>query len=125
MNTKQLKAENEELRYQRDRLRAMFATDLMPCGHPIAFRVEENPDEWVCLYCQLAALSWVRWIPVSERLPERDTLVLVYWLGEITLGSYERDERSWYIHVGFVTGVDYWMHLPPAPARDAGARETR
>lgn len=111
MTPKQLQAENEELKYQRDRLRAMFTTDLMPCGHPSAFTVEETPDDFVCLYCQLAALAWARWVSVDERLPEESGHILIWIPGVLEpfhITWYRTDEKTpW--------KFTHWMHLPPPP----------
>ena len=56
------------------------------------------------------------WIPVSERLPERDEYVLVTteW-GDITIGE-RLSNNDWYIHEG-ATNADIddilaWMSLP-------------
>jgi hypothetical protein len=66
-----------------------------------------------------------QWIPVSERLPEKDKSVLVYFdSGNMAVGYwYEKDEcvSFWQVWTddGWVADTDcepiYWMPLPPAP----------
>ena len=59
-----------------------------------------------------------RWIPTSERLPEKDTYVLATtrW-GEVTIAEMY-SENDWFIHEG-ATNVETdeivaWMPLPPS-----------
>ena len=61
------------------------------------------------------------WISVEERLPEEDTIVLV-WCGEYAVYNYLRDDM-WYTGYCDIStddgGITHWMPLPEAPKGDA------
>lgn len=69
---------------------------------------------------ELAALSWARWIPVAERLPEdrQDVLVLTDD-NDCSTGRWNEAVKRWDIKYSnqqfFRTYFVYWMPLPPAP----------
>ena len=62
-----------------------------------------------------------RWIPVAERLPERDVQVLG-WYKDNPFSQYRPEVVAWngngwvfvYAH-RYVTNVTHWMPLPKAP----------
>ena len=62
-----------------------------------------------------------RWIPVTERLPERDVQVLG-WYNDNPFSQYRPEVVAWngngwvfvYAH-RYVTNVTHWMPLPKAP----------
>ena len=62
-----------------------------------------------------------RWIPVAERLPERDVQVLG-WYKDNPFSQYRPGVVAWngngwvfvYAH-RYVTNVTHWMRLPKAP----------
>ena len=65
-----------------------------------------------------------RWIPVTERLPERDVQVLG-WYKDNPFSQYRHEVVAWngngwvfvYAH-RYVTNVTHWMPLPEAPEVD-------
>ena len=62
----------------------------------------------------------MKWIPVSERLPENENEVLmVDNMGDRYLGAYMERERAWRHEDGDIKGkgypVTHWQPLPPAP----------
>lgn len=64
-----------------------------------------------------------RWIPVTERLPERDVQVLG-WYKDNPFSQYRPEVVAWngngwvfvYAH-RYVTNVTHWMPLPEAPEK--------
>ena len=62
-----------------------------------------------------------RWIPVAERMPERDVQVLG-WYKDNPFSQYRHEVVAWngngwvfvYAH-RYVTNVTHWMPLPEAP----------
>lgn len=64
-----------------------------------------------------------QWIPVTERLPEPNTEVLIFSGGFVDIGGCEKfydfdsDEVvRWYVkEVGFSAEVTHWMPLPKPP----------
>lgn len=68
-----------------------------------------------------ALTAWNRradgWIPVSERLPEEYTMVLV-WEGDYAFRA-EHAEGKWYEAtnepISEHVNITHWMPLPPAP----------
>lgn len=54
-----------------------------------------------------------QWIPVSERLPEPDKMVLCYLTtNSIETGFYDYKQRRWPVIIGRVT---HWAPLPQPP----------
>ena len=70
-----------------------------------------------------------RWIPVTERLPERDVQVLG-WYKDNPFSQYRPEVVAWngngwvfvYAH-RYVTNVTHWMPLPDAPEKGGKACE--
>ena len=68
-----------------------------------------------------------RWIPVTERLPERDVQVLG-WYKDNPFSQYRHEVVAWngngwvfvYAH-RYVTNVTHWMPLPEAPEKGGKA----
>ena len=68
-----------------------------------------------------------RWIPVTERLPERAFKEILpkypysnwMWISrndDMWLGRYNVEEKEWYVDFGeVVTGVTHWMPTPEPP----------
>ena len=67
-----------------------------------------------------------RWIPVTERLPEdrSDVLVVAYWHERwgVYMGWCAPERAEWSVHVGIGDRSDvavvYWMPLPAPPKED-------
>ena len=59
------------------------------------------------------------WIPVSERLPERNEIVLAVDQGGVTVGSYSPMLEDWWaLHADRMAPgavVTHWMPLPSPP----------
>lgn len=68
-----------------------------------------------------------QWIPVTERLPEKHTIVLCYKDGQRRLGYYIGAEYGKGVAAfrhpkdQFSFGVTHWMPLPKPPEMDGGA----
>ena len=68
-----------------------------------------------------------RWVPVTERLPERDVQVLG-WYKDNPFSQYRPEVVAWngngwvfvYAH-RYVTNVTHWMPLPEAPEEEGKA----
>lgn len=62
------------------------------------------------------------WISVEERLPEENTIVLV-WCGEVAVYNYLMNDL-WYTGYCDITtyegGITHWMPLPEAPKMKGG-----
>ena len=59
----------------------------------------------------MQCLSKPRWIPVTERLPEEDTLVLVWRYNGLPYVSRRTDSTYW-LGLGRDSGITHWMPLP-------------
>lgn len=57
-----------------------------------------------------------RWIPVEERLPEQDTLVIVGGYGEVATGFYHEKHGLWITHAEI--DFTHWMPLPEPPKEE-------
>lgn len=59
-----------------------------------------------------------RWIPVQERLPDTDTIVLVADADSLFLGSFSPDATGWWL-IGAMPAagveVTHWRPLPELP----------
>ena len=53
------------------------------------------------------------WIPVTERLPEEDTMVLMWRENGIPYVSRRIDSTYW-VGLGRDAGITHWMPLPPS-----------
>jgi len=56
-----------------------------------------------------------RWIPVSERLPENISNVLILSRGEQLIASYHSKYSLWYVPFVDKPVVTHWMPLPELP----------
>lgn len=67
-----------------------------------------------------------KWIPVTERLPEdrSDVLVVAYWHERwgVYMGWCAPERAEWSVHIGIGdrddVAVTYWMPLPEPPKED-------
>lgn len=67
-----------------------------------------------------------RWIPVTERLPEdrSDVLVVAYWHKRwgVYMGWCAPERAEWSVHIGIGdrkdVAVTYWMPLPEGPEEE-------
>lgn len=80
---------------------------------------------WECEYINLddaaEAYRQTRWIPVTERLPETDEMMLVSCRTKKGTASVNRayyDGTSWH-GSGSMSGVTAWMPLPKAYEEEA------
>jgi hypothetical protein len=83
-------------------------------------------DEAIEAAQQIAGLSEIvphddepGWIPVEDRLPERNEIVLAFDQGGVTVGSYSPMLEDWWtLQVGRMSPgavVTHWMPLPEPP----------
>lgn len=65
----------------------------------------------------MEALERQRWIPVSERVPEDEELVLTYKNGQFDVQVYEKRRNGWICGGWFwsLGTVTHWMPLPKPP----------
>ena len=57
-----------------------------------------------------------RWIPVSERLPEKSGTYLVYYKTYLEMANFDLISTKWQIcFAGMITEISYWMPLPESP----------
>lgn len=61
----------------------------------------------------------LRWIPVTERLPEAHRLVLCRWTRGIGasygFARYNHDNGVWYVSNEGMPEITHWMPLPEPP----------
>jgi hypothetical protein len=73
------------------------------------------------LNCQKLGIVVDRWIPVTDRLPERNEKVLVVDEGGVNIGSYSPMLDDWWSLHGDAMApgpkVTHWMPLPEPPVR--------
>ena len=85
---------------------------LQPISEYEAMCATVNSDEWP-----------QRWIPVSERMPEDRTQVILWdaEIGEVTSGHYSHKTHTFY-HCGYAieNEITHWMPLPAAPQEVKG-----
>lgn len=65
----------------------------------------------------MEALKRQKWIPCSERLPEREQRVL-FWVGNVYTGYYKytgEHGTSWFRSGKSNYAVKFWMPMPEAP----------
>ena len=62
-------------------------------------------------------MSKPRWIPVTERLPDEDTLVLVWRYNGLPYVSRRTDSTYW-LGLGRDSGITHWMPLPAPPKEE-------
>lgn len=107
---------------------------VLPDGEASAIESLRKEIEWKDMVIALAQRKQVeaeeerdalrekqRWIPVTERLPERDVQVLG-WYKDNPFSQYRPEVVAWngngwvfvYAH-RYVTNVTHWMPLPEAP----------
>ena len=58
-----------------------------------------------------------RWIPVTERVPEKSTYVLCYWHGHICRCKFWRHHSRFEFN-GRLVKVTHWMPLPKPPKEE-------
>ena len=64
---------------------------------------------------ELLAFIGEGWIPVSERLPENISNVLILSRGEQLIASYHSKYSLWYVPFVDKPVVTHWMPLPELP----------
>ena len=73
--------------------------------------LQKQRDEWES-HAALAESFARGWIPVTERLPEKDTRVIVCAsLPEGVHSDFIYEDGHWFVS----TGVTHWMPLPEPP----------
>jgi hypothetical protein len=104
------------------------------CRRPVVW--PSHYGDWECPHCHqryeydeglkitLTDAQWAllrnppRWIPVSERLPERYEPVLIYTERHNGHVASLDEEGEWFCDCGgewLFPSVTHWMPLPPAP----------
>ena len=90
-------------------------------GHPVrSFEsrlVDEGAVELLADYLIANGVTVQEWIPVTERLPDNDTYILVTTDG-VTASAYWHNDRFYAftaIGVATVGCVTHWMPLPEPP----------
>lgn len=65
-------------------------------------------------------LSKPRWIPVAERLPEKDGDYLCWLLGYMSVLRWD-GKNWWYVSIGgaYTRYVTHWQELPEPPKEEA------
>ena len=85
--------------------------------HTLADHLKPETINKVAEYLYNAGYRKQEWISVEDRLPEEDTIVLV-WCGEVSVYNYLQNDL-WYTGYCDITtsesGVTHWMPLPEAP----------
>jgi hypothetical protein len=78
-------------------------------------RIRSGGDDAIAAACELMP----RWIPVSERLPEEDSVVLAFMPEGSELKPEVREmyfvEGEWMNDRGHWPNVTHWMPLPEPP----------
>ena len=121
-------------------LRTCLRGECSTCGHECgnadcldriiedaADRLDELVDRCARYAEEIAVLrERQRWIPVTERLPEdrSNVLVVAYWHERwgVYMGWCAPERAKWSVHVGIGdrddVAVTYWMPLPEPPKED-------
>ena len=110
-----------------------YEEDFPPCVHCTIKAFNEAADaieardkaaeEWEILSecwrkaCKGLENRMPRWIPVTERLPEEDELVLVWRNNGLPYVS-RRIDLSYWVGLGRDAGVTHWMPLPEPPKEE-------
>lgn len=99
----------------------MAKSDCVGCIHSVVCKYRSrNEQPWIKEHCKLAAREerpHGKWIPVEERLPEKDG----WYFGSKVLEGVRTQNIFWYEDGAFSTlgKVEAWMELPK-PYRKAG-----
>ena len=93
---------------------------ILTLQHEMMAEAESHIAEVNRLNKQIEALSkkenTTRWIPVTERLPEKDTRVIVCAsLPEGVHSDFIYEDGHWFVS----TGVTHWMPLPEPPKEES------
>jgi len=81
----------------------------------LVFSVAEIKQNFADILNAAPTIEVPRWIPVTERLPERQDMFLVSHYGIVTAAWFYTTDR-WELPSGFVTdAVTHWMPLPQPP----------
>jgi len=83
-----------------------------------ADRVQSEHGAYVAeLEARIAELeAQQRWIPVSERLPEKSGTYLVWYKHYLEMANFDWISTKWQIcYTNWITDIDYWMPLPVPP----------
>jgi hypothetical protein len=90
-------------------------------GDEAVAAVERIGKDWREQLEQAASEIERRWIPVGERLPERNKMVCVVCKGHATVGTYSPMMLDWWAMMPFTSNmvptrlVTHWMPLPEPP----------
>ena len=88
---------------------------------PIYPHEQADPIEAVADYLIDNGVTIQKWIPVSERLPERNGTYLVctfhdfYKTTKVAKASFKRNRGGFYGQGGHWSNVTHWMPLPEPP----------
>lgn len=86
------------------------------CNYPHCYRVNNVADILIA-----NGVTIQQWIPVSERLPERNGEYLVctihdfYKTKKVAKASFRRNRGGFYGNGGHWSNVTHWMPLPEPP----------
>ena len=78
-----------------------------------------NADDWYIEACEYKARI-PRWIPVTERLPEKRKWVLCLCMSNV-IDVFRLEDNEWYhdpCHIYFPHFVTHWMPLPEPPKEE-------
>lgn len=96
------------------------------CANSDAADLIENQQNHIRALLQANDALRPAWIPVTERLPEdrSDVLVVAYWRERwgVYMGWCAPERAEWSVHIGIGDrndiAVTHWMPLPEAPKED-------
>ena len=92
------------------RLQFDYAAYCKPYGESLRNEARNNLEEYIA---ELEDAQ--RWVPVSERLPENISNVLILSRGEQLIASYHSKYSLWYVPFVDKPVVTHWMPLPELP----------
>ena len=92
------------------RLQFDYAAYCKPYGESLRNEARNNLEEYIA---ELEDAQ--RWVPVSERLPENISNVLILSRGEQLIASYLSKYSLWYVPFVDKPVVTHWMPLPELP----------